>query len=120
MQIQTVGILSPGDMGQAIASVLSQNGMRTVAALDDRSDRTRQLAQEGKIEDIGSLKRLVAESDVLLSVLVPSVAKQAAEQAAILSTMLFLWSRLKIVVEPTGALAAAAVERNLVKSDRAL
>lgn len=82
MQIQTVGILSPGDMGQAIAAVLSQNGMRTVAALDDRSERTRQLAQEAKIEDLGSIKRLVAESDVLLCVLVPSAAKQAAEQVA--------------------------------------
>ena len=82
MQIQTVGILSPGDMGQAIAAVLNQHGLRTIAALDDRSERTRQLAAEANIQDVGSLKQLVAESDVILSVLVPSAAIVAAKQIA--------------------------------------
>ncbi len=80
MAIQTVGILSPGDMGQAIAGVLTQHGLMTVAALDNRSQRTRQLATEAKIEDVGSLNRLVSESDVLLSVLVPAGATEAAKQ----------------------------------------
>lgn len=83
MAIQTVGILSPGDMGQAIAAVLSQHGLRTIAALEDRSERTRQLAAAANIEDVGSLKHLVAESDLVLSVLVPAAAEQAAEQMAI-------------------------------------
>ncbi|MDZ7958035.1 MAG: DUF1932 domain-containing protein [Aulosira sp. DedQUE10] len=82
MQIQTVGILSPGDMGQAIAAVLSQNGLKTIAALDERSDRTRQLAAAANILDVGSLKQLVIESDVVLSVLVPAAATVAAEQVA--------------------------------------
>lgn len=83
MVVQTVGILSPGDMGQAIAAVLIQHGLRVVTALDERSERTRQLAVEAKIEDLGSLDRLVAESDVLLSVLVPSAATQTAEKVAL-------------------------------------
>jgi hypothetical protein len=58
MTIPTVGILSPGDMGQAIAVVLSQPGLRTLAALDNRSDRTRQLAAVAQIQDVGSLKNL--------------------------------------------------------------
>ncbi|OUL29975.1 6-phosphogluconate dehydrogenase [Nostoc sp. RF31YmG] len=82
MQIQTIGILSPGDMGQAIASVLNQHGLKTIAALDDRSDRTRQLAAAAYIQDVGSLKQLVIESDVVLSVLVPAAATEAAEQVA--------------------------------------
>ncbi|MBE8989488.1 NAD(P)-dependent oxidoreductase [Nostoc sp. LEGE 12450] len=82
MQIQTVGILSPGDMGQAIASVLNQNGLKTIAALDDRSERTRQLAAAANIQDVGSLTQLVIESDVVLSVLVPSAATEAAKQVA--------------------------------------
>ncbi|WP_277932901.1 hypothetical protein [Nostoc sp. FACHB-892] len=40
MQIQTVGILSLVNMGQAIAAVLNQNGLKTIASLDDRSPRT--------------------------------------------------------------------------------
>ncbi|MEH1842791.1 MAG: DUF1932 domain-containing protein [Nostoc sp.] len=82
MQIQTVGILSPGDMGQAIASVLNQNGLKTIAALDDRSPRTRQLAAAGNIQDVGSLRQLVIESDVVLSVLVPAAATEAANLVA--------------------------------------
>ncbi|MFN6440206.1 MAG: DUF1932 domain-containing protein [Nostoc sp. DedSLP01] len=89
MQIQTVGILSPGDMGQAIASVLNQHGLKTIAALNNRSDvydglrlRTRQLAAAANVVDVGSLKQLVIESDVVLSVLVPAAATEAAEQVA--------------------------------------
>ncbi|MHC5673192.1 NAD(P)-dependent oxidoreductase [Nostoc sp.] len=82
MQIQTVGILSPGDMGQAIAAVLNQNGLKTIAALNDRSPRTRQLAAAGNIQDVGSLTQLVIESDVVLSVLVPAAATEAAKQVA--------------------------------------
>jgi 3-hydroxyisobutyrate dehydrogenase-like beta-hydroxyacid dehydrogenase len=82
MQIKTVGILSPGDMGQAIASVLNQNGLRTIAALDDRSQRTRQLAAAANIQDVGSLTQLVIESDVVLSVLVPAAAAEVAQQVA--------------------------------------
>ncbi|MEH1864878.1 MAG: DUF1932 domain-containing protein [Nostoc sp.] len=82
MQIQTVGILSPGDMGQAIAAVLNQNGLKTIAALNDRSPRTRQLAAAGNIQDVGSLTELVIESDVVLSVLVPAAATEAARQVA--------------------------------------
>ena len=83
MPIQSVGILSPGDMGQAIAAVLLQHGLRVVAALGDRSDRTRRLATEAKIEDVGSLKSLVTEADVVLSVLVPAAATESAEQVAL-------------------------------------
>ncbi|AVH69842.1 NAD(P)-dependent oxidoreductase [Nostoc sp. 'Lobaria pulmonaria (5183) cyanobiont'] len=82
MQIQTVGILSPGDMGQAIASVLNQNGLKTIAALDDRSPRTRQLAAAANIQDVGSLTQLLIESDVVLSVLVPAAAIEAANLVA--------------------------------------
>ncbi len=82
MQIQTVGILSPGDMGQAIAAVLNQNGLKTIAALDDRSPRTRQLAAAANIQDVGSLTQLVIESDVVLSVLVPAAATEAANLVA--------------------------------------
>lgn len=82
MEITTVGILSPGDMGAAIGGVLVQHGLRAVAALHTRSDRTRQLATQASIADVGSIERLVAESNLVLSVLVPSEATAAAEQAA--------------------------------------
>jgi threonine dehydratase len=40
----------------------------------------------------------------------------AVSEAAIIGTMFFLWERLKIVVEPTGALAAAALLDGVVQA----
>jgi threonine dehydratase len=36
--------------------------------------------------------------------------------AAIIRTMFFIWERLKIVVEPTGVIAAAALLEGIVKA----
>jgi 3-hydroxyisobutyrate dehydrogenase-like beta-hydroxyacid dehydrogenase len=80
--IRTVGILSPGDMGGAIGRALAQGGLRAVAALDERSERTRRLAAEAGLEDVGSVERMVSVADAVLSVLVPAEATEAAERVA--------------------------------------
>ena len=78
----TVGIISPGDMGSGIGQRLRQNGARVVVALDARSERTRQLAADAGLEDVGTVERLVGEASHILSVLVPSEATDAAERVA--------------------------------------
>ncbi len=80
--IQTIGILSPGDMGAGIGQALASRGIRVVAELDARSSRTRQLAATAGIEDVGSLEQMVQVADVVLSVLVPAEAVAAAERVA--------------------------------------
>lgn len=40
-------------------------------------------------------------------------------EEAIIRTMFFLWERLKIVVEPTGVLAAAALLQGIMEAPRA-
>ncbi len=82
MAIRTVGILHPGDMGHAVGAVLGSHGLRVVAALDERSERTRGLAAKAGIEDLGTLDRLVTEADLVLSILVPAAAEEQAEQVA--------------------------------------
>lgn len=80
-----VAILSPGEMGHAIGRVLGKRGARVITALDGRSARTAGLARVAGIEDVGSLERIVAEADVVFSVL-PSAAAPilAAEIARLL------------------------------------
>lgn len=56
MKIQTVGILSPGDMGHAIGGVLQQHGMRVITNARDRSERTRSLARVAGIPHIFLLR----------------------------------------------------------------
>lgn len=82
MKLETIAIHSPGDMGQAVAGVLAQHGLRVTAALDGRSARTRRLAGQVGIEDLGSLEALVQAADVVLSILVPHQAEAAARDIA--------------------------------------
>jgi 3-hydroxyisobutyrate dehydrogenase-like beta-hydroxyacid dehydrogenase len=82
IQIETVGLLSPGDMGHAIGAVLIRQGLRVVTALEGRSERTRRLAAAAGIADVGGVKDLVGASDLLLSVLVPAAAEEVAGQVA--------------------------------------
>jgi len=82
MQIKTVGLMTPGDMGQAVAMQIRQRGFTVCTALDGRSERSRTLAREAGLTDVGSVARLVAECDVVLSVLNPGAALDFARQAA--------------------------------------
>ena len=82
MGIITIGIHSPGDMGEATASFLKDKGLRTVAALEGRSGRTRELAAQAGIEDVGTLEELVQVADAVLSILVPAQAVNVADLMA--------------------------------------
>lgn len=82
MSIDTIGIVSPGDMGEAVGAVLAGHGRRVLVALDGRSERTRGLAARAGFEDVGSLAALIRGSDVVMSILVPANALSAALEVA--------------------------------------
>ena len=78
----TVGILSPGDMGHTVGNVLRQNGLRVITCLQGRSQRTRRLAEKAGIEDMPTYSQLVTEVDLILSIMVPAQAMSAAAAVA--------------------------------------
>ena len=80
--LNTVGILSPGDMGHTVGTVLNQNGLRVITCLVGRSERTRQLAEKAGIVDVPTYLQLVTEADLILSILVPAQAMSAAAAVA--------------------------------------
>jgi len=82
MAVETVGIMSPGDMGSGVGGVLKQHGLRVLTALDGRSEESRERAAEQGMEDVGSLDDLVKASDIVLSILVPSEALSFAQDVA--------------------------------------
>ena len=82
MKIENVGVMSPGDMGQAVANQLKAKGLNVYAGLDHRSERTRALARETGLRDVGTVARLVAECDVVLSIMDPGAAVDFARVAA--------------------------------------
>ena len=78
----TVGILSPGDMGHTVGDVLRQNGLRVITCLQGRSKRTQQLAEKAGIQDVPTYPQLVTEADLILSIMVPAQAMSAASAVA--------------------------------------
>ena len=78
----TVGILSPGDMGHTVGNVLRENGLRVITCLQGRSQRTRKLAEKAGIVDVPTYPQLVTEAALILSIMVPAQAMSAAEVIA--------------------------------------
>lgn len=82
VEVRTVGILSPGDMGSGIGGVLHKTGLEVLTCLEGRSDLTRLRAREAGMDPAADLDDLVCRVDVLLSVLVPAEARTIAQQVA--------------------------------------
>ena len=80
--MQTIAIISPGNMGHAVGRLLGSRGFTVVTALADRSPRTRGLAARAGIRDLGSTEAVVEAADLILSILPPAAAVAAAAEAA--------------------------------------
>lgn len=82
MKITNIGVMSPGDMGQAVAQQLKQHGYHVYTALDRRSDRSKTLAREAGLTDLGSLGRLTEQCEVILSIMNPAAALEFSGEMA--------------------------------------
>jgi 3-hydroxyisobutyrate dehydrogenase-like beta-hydroxyacid dehydrogenase len=82
MKITNVGVVSPGDMGQAIAGRLKESGLNVFAALDGRSERTKTLAKAAGLQDLGSMEKLVSTCELVISVINPGEALNVAREVA--------------------------------------
>ncbi len=80
MKIETIGVMSPGDMGQAVAQQLKSKGFKVCTALDQRSARSKSLAQQAGLTDVGSLAALADKCEVILSVMNPGAALDFASE----------------------------------------
>lgn len=80
MKIETIGVMSPGDMGQAIAQQLKNKGYEVCTALDNRSARSKALAREAGLTDVGSIAKLTEQCDLILSVMNPGAAPAFAAE----------------------------------------
>ncbi|HCP24700.1 MAG: NAD(P)-dependent oxidoreductase [SAR202 cluster bacterium] len=83
MSIETLAILSPGDMGHAIGRLLRENELRVLTCLTGRSSRTRELSELAGIIDVPDMNDLVEQSDIVMSVTVseavPGLCKEIAD-----------------------------------------
>lgn len=82
MELKTIAILMPGDMGHAVGRVLREHGHDVICALDRRGDHTRDLAAQGGLRDVGNLGAIVDQADLILSILPPAAALGLAQSVA--------------------------------------
>lgn len=82
MAFDTIAVMSPGNMGSAVGKMLGLNGYEVITCLAGRSDFTRNKAAEAGMRDAGSLDALVAEADLVLSILDPGKAVMVASEIA--------------------------------------
>lgn len=82
MEIATVAVMAPGDMGHAIGRRLVEAGLTCVTNLAGRSDRSRALAAAAGIADLGSDAALLEASDLVLSIMPPDRALGFVERIA--------------------------------------
>lgn len=80
--MQCVAILSPGDMGHAVAAHLRAGGLRVVTDLEGRSAPTRARAERAGLEDVGGLDGVVRAADLVLSIVPPAAALEVATRVA--------------------------------------
>ena len=78
----TVGILSPGEMGSGVGTVLHTHGARVVTCLAGRGEGSRERAARAGFDDVPDLETLVEQVDILLSIVPPGVAGALADQVA--------------------------------------
>ncbi len=82
MGLETIAILSPGDMGHGVGKALVDHGYRVITCLAGRSQRTRDLAETAGILDVPSLEEMTLQADLVMSILVPAQAVGVARDVA--------------------------------------
>nr|WP_242019541.1 pyridoxal-phosphate dependent enzyme [Trichocoleus sp. FACHB-40] len=105
------GLLS----GSAIAAKTLSPSCRVIGVEPERADdatrsfQTKVLHKIHNLDTIADGARTLCLGQITFPLVLHYVDNMVTvSEEAILRTMFFLWERLKIVVEPTGALAAAA------------
>ena len=82
MNVKTVALLHPGNMGVTIGAAAATSGARVIWASYQRSQATRERAQQAGLVDVENLVDAVRASDVILSVCPPHAAVEIAESVA--------------------------------------
>ena len=82
MELNTIAILSPGDMGHGVGKVLVKHRYRVITCLAGRSQRTRDLAARAGFLDVPSLEEMTLQAELVMSILVPAEAVGVARDVA--------------------------------------
>lgn len=82
MDLRTIAILMPGDMGHAVGRALRQHDHDVITCLSGRGDHSRALAAQAGMRDVADLGEVVRLADLILSILPPAAALAQAQRVA--------------------------------------
>jgi 3-hydroxyisobutyrate dehydrogenase-like beta-hydroxyacid dehydrogenase len=82
MEIKTVALLHPGNMGSTIGAAAATSGVRVLWASEGRSDASRDRARQSSLIETRTLAEAVRASQVVLSVCPPEAAVEMARKVA--------------------------------------
>ena len=82
MAFERIGILSIGEMGYHWAKILTGRGVEVLTYAKDRSETTRERAENVGVKCVPSTAALVKDADLIVSIVVPSAAKRVATKVA--------------------------------------
>ena len=64
MKKQTIGLLHPGAMGAAVGKALTSSEADVLWVSEQRSEMSRQRAEQANLRDAGSIENLVNQSNI--------------------------------------------------------
>jgi len=79
---QIIAILSPGDMGGGVGAALAEHGHEVISCVAGRSGETQARARRLGFRLAADLESLLAEADIVLSILPPEAAMGLARDVA--------------------------------------
>ena len=82
MGLQKIAILSPGDMGGEVGAALTEHGHDVITCVAGRSQETQARARRSGFRLAADLESLLAEADIVLSILPPEAALGLARDVA--------------------------------------
>ncbi len=82
MQMQTIAVIAPGDMGSGVGQALVQAGHDVVTCLAGRSEASRARAERCGFRDLANLDQVVGQAALILSILPPAAAIDLANDVA--------------------------------------
>jgi 3-hydroxyisobutyrate dehydrogenase-like beta-hydroxyacid dehydrogenase len=77
-----VGLLSPGEMGAAVAASLCRHGRRVLSVLDGRSPQSAARAEAAGVEECSGIEDLVRHCQLVVSIVPPGAATAVAARLA--------------------------------------
>lgn len=82
MTLNTVALMSPGNMGEGVGLSIKGQGKDVITVLAGRSDETRMRAERAGLREVPDLETMVREADLVLSVMPPERAEGFAREVA--------------------------------------